>query len=297
MNGNRYFYDILNEFSVSESNGKTLFTAPEVENGHGYEPLGFDRINTSAADIMGWYGFRFSVETVTEFTEISVGAKLVGGEYSYSAELYGAGKHEFDVRLCDFDCELAKQCAWREFLSLSFAGNAKIVSLHLVRGRKIFAECDVRGRSEKVGGKVTYNVKVTNCSEKTEVVAASQIIEGWESLIFDISPKKAVIEPFEYAEFVLMSEIHDYMPVGGHEKSTVCFVPSGDGASEVSLEFYSMNRPSHPLIYHTSDEWKEVGEKIEKYDKKKKDYPPCEISARRIVLLLFIKVLREYVCF
>lgn len=279
MNGNRYFYDILNEFSVSESNGKTLFTAPEVENGHGYEPLGFDRINTSAADIMGWYGFRFSVETETEFTEISVGAKLVGGEYSYSAELYGAGKHEFDVRLCDFDCELAKQCVWREFLSLSFAGNAKIVSLHLVRGRKIFAECDVRGRSEKVGGKVTYNVKVTNCSEKTEVVAASQIIEGWESLIFDISPKKAVIEPFEYAEFVLMSEIHDYMPVGGHEKSTVCFVPSGDGASEVSLEFYSMNRPSHPLIYHTSDEWKEVGEKIEKYDKFKPEYERIKRTA------------------
>lgn len=88
-----------------------------------------------------------------------------------------------------------------------------------------------------------------------------------------------MIEPFEYAEFVLTSEIHDYMPVGGHEKTTVCFVPSGDGASEVSLEFYSMNRPSHPLIYHTSDEWKEVGEKIEKYDKFKPEYERIKRTA------------------
>lgn len=270
----RYFYDILSEFSAVREGNATVYTCPEAKTGHGYVPHGFDRINTSAADVMGWYGFRFCAETYVSDVTVTVTALLTDGEYRQTVTLAEEGAHEFDMRLCDFDCERAKAMVWRELTSVrvEFDGEATLVSARLVRGRSIYCDIAVRGLAGEVGDTLTYTVSVINCSEKTQTVLASQTVEGWESLVCAIEPRSAVIAQGERADFSVSVTLHDYMPVGSHEVSEVRFVPSEGGASAESVRLYSMRRHPHPMIYHTAEEWEGVREKIDKYEKFRPEY-------------------------
>ncbi len=280
MNEKRFYYDILSEFKTNRSGVKTTFIPPEAELGKGRVPYGFDSINTSAADVYGWYGFRFVMHTTAADTDVTVTVKVADGlVLSRRLTLPTAGEHSFDCRLQDFDIESAKPHVWHELHSVTVDTRAEIVVAKLVRGRVIAAVCDVKGKSGEVGDTLSYTVRVYNCSDATQSVVAEQIFDGWESIIYGIAPSAATILSFGEAEFTVTGEIHDYMVRGAHEKGTVRFTPSGDGASAVTVDVYSMRAVIHPLIYHTSEEWEKTAEKIDNYEKFKPEYERMKLVA------------------
>ncbi len=267
MNDFRTHYDVLSEFSKKIQGRVTTYTVPEAESGAGRIPYGFDFIDTSSADVYGWYGFLFTVSTEGE-AEVKVTATL-GDGVSVSSRLHlpEKGEHSFDCRLCDFDLEAARPHLWHRLRSLSVETEGEVLRCRLVRGKRIAVICDVRGRSGDVGEELTYTAKVYNCTDATVSVSAEQTYEGWESLILGIAPERVTLPPYGEGEFTLTGRIHDYMVPGTHEKDTVRFTPSGDGAAAVTLYLYSMRSLPHPMIYHTAEEWDETAAKIRKYEK------------------------------
>ncbi len=273
MTEKRFFYDILKEFDCEKSENTAVYICPEVKTGHGRIPYGFDTLNTSAADVCGWYGFRFTVKSMGDL-KITVEAELTEGRYRQSVSLAGAGEHAFDCRLEDFDLERAKQVLWRELhsVSLIFDGEVELISARLVKGRSIAVECDVCGLSGEADDILTYTAIAVNCSRTAQTVTARQAILGWESLIAEITPDEARIEAGEGALFTVKVRMHGYIPRGKHEVTEIDFVPSDGGASKESLKLYSMRTHPHPMIYHTADEWVKTKAKIDKYERFHPEY-------------------------
>ncbi len=272
MNTVRTHYDVLSEFSRETHGRVTTYTVPEAVSGAGRIPYGFDFIDTSSADVYGWYGFLFTVRTESE-ADVKVTARLGDGvEVTAKLSLPEKGDHSFDCRLCDFDLEAAKPHLWRRLHSLSVETKGEVVRCELVRGKTIAAECDVRGKSGDIGDELLYKVRIYNCTDKIVSISAEQAYEGWESIILSITPEMIVLLPYGEAEFNVTGRIHDYMVPGAHEKDTIRFTPSGDGAAAVTVDLYSMRTVRHPMIYHTAEEWDETAEKIRKYDKFKSEF-------------------------
>ncbi len=280
MTDKRFFYNILNEFDITATENGARYTFPEAKAGRGRIPYGFDSINTSAADVYGWYGFRFCVKSKGD-VKVTVAVTLTDGEYSQSVSLADAGTHSFDCRLEDFDLERARKASWRELhsVAVTFDGEAELASARLVKGRDISVECDVRGREGDVGETLTYTVRAVNCSEKRQTVTARQVIDGWESLIAEISPEWVRLEAGEEADFTVEVRMHDYIPVGAHEVTRIDFIPSEGGASKETVSLYSLRRHPHPMIYYTSDEWAATRAKIDKYAKFRPEYERMKKSA------------------
>lgn len=240
---------------------RLVFPKPE---GAGIRPYGFDWIHDGAMDAMGWYGFRFRLLTDRQDVRIRIRAGFAEGETLEAAFcLAEPGEHSCDIALEDFDVERAKTNIWRQLVSLEMAGpSVGILSAELLRGSRIALEHGVLGKSGNVGETVCYRVTVHNCLNRRQCVKVSQAVAGWESMYARIVPEHLCLEPYGSSQVEISVRIHDYMPPGAHEKTTVRFLPEGDTSGARELSFQTLRALRHPYIYHTKEKWQEVAENI-----------------------------------
>lgn len=239
-----------------------LYPAPE---GAGVRPLGFDFVNDAAADVMRWQGFRLQLATDGPNKSVTVTAGFFGGSKLQAVLAFAeAGEHCCHLALQDFDIEKAKTNIWRELVSVEVTGAMEIKSAELLRGRSIAIETDVLGKSGDIGETVQYTVTVHNCRNCRQMVSAVQAVEGWESMYAEISPEQFLLEPYGSHEVTISVCVHDYLPMGAHEKTTVRFLPEGNSAEAEEVTVATLRTLEHPYIYHTKDKWKEVAERVEK---------------------------------
>jgi len=71
-----------------------------------------------------------------------------------------------------------------------------------------------------------------------------------------------VLEPYASCNVQVTVQVHDDMPAGAHEKTTVRFLPEGDSKGAQEVSFTTLSYLEHPYIYHTRQKWMEVAEKI-----------------------------------
>ncbi len=256
--------DLCSEWRAKKlDNGmKYVFPAPD---GAGLRPNGFDFINEAAVDVMRWYGFRLCLLTKEPDAQVLVTAGFAGGRtVSSSLILAQAGEHRIDLALEDFDIERAKSNIWRElvFLQISGEGGLQVSAAELLRGSSIAIETGVLGKPGKQGENVSYSVTVHNCHNHRQWVCASQVVQGWESLYAKITPERFLLEPYASCSVQITVQVHDYMPAGAHEKTTVRFLPEGDSKGAQEVSFTTLSYLEHPYIYHTRQKWAEVAEKI-----------------------------------
>lgn len=256
--------DLLHEWRLEEERIRFVFPKPE---GAGIRPYGFDVINDGAADVMGWYGLRFRLSAGKEDTRITVRAGFAGGESLEAAFcLAEAGEHSCDIALEDFDVERAKANIWRELVSVEVlsaeAPSLKILSAELLRGSRIALEPGILGKSGNIGETMRYAVTVHNCQNRRQWVKVSQAVAGWESMYAEIVPENLCLEPYGSSRVEISIRIHDYMPPGAHEKTTVRFLPEGDASGAEELSFQTLRALKHPYIYHTEEKWQEVADNI-----------------------------------
>ncbi|WP_438351517.1 hypothetical protein ACP8HI_13250 [Paenibacillus sp. FA6] len=239
----------------------------------GWYPIGFERGNDSALDVMGWYGLKLALNTDSEETEITVKASFIDNR-SISAVIWlaGAGSHEVSLRLSDFEVESSKDNIWRFLKSIELHGNAEVISALLVKGDRIFVETDILGKAGDIGEEVRYTMCVHNCTDSKQSVVIKQLFEGWESLLPEISPSRFVLERNGKQQVEVVMKVHDYMVPGGHESTVLQFTAGGDGGNAVQVELKTLSRLAHPYIYYNEEQWRETAEKIAKYEKFKPGY-------------------------
>ncbi len=138
----------------------------------------------------------------------------------------------------------------------------KILSAELLRGSRIALEPDILGKSGEMGETIRYTVTVHNCQNRRQCVKVSQAVAGWESMYAEIEPASLCLEPYGSSRMEISVRIHDYMPPGAHEKTTVRFLPEGDASGAQELSFQTLRALRHPYIYHTEEKWREVAENI-----------------------------------
>lgn len=256
--------DLISEWKTEQKEGGIRYTYPAPE-GAKKRPLGFDIVNEAAVDVMGWYGFRLSLNTKGHNVHITAEAGFADGRrLRREFTLAEPGEHLCDMSLESFDIEMVKSNVWRELKSLEVIGDARIMDAKILRGSSIAIETGVLGKSGKVGETVRYTVTVHNCLGTNQWVSASQAAEGWESMGARIVPEKFLLEPYGNCQVEVSVQVHEYMPAGAHEKTILCFLPEGNSAGAAQVSFYTLSALEHPYIYHTKDGWGEVAKKIQR---------------------------------
>lgn len=245
-----------------ENGIRFLYPAPK---GAGMRPLGFDFVNDAAADVMRWQGFHLQLLTDQPNKSVTVTARFAGGSELQSVLAFAeAGEHSCSLALQDFEIEQAKTNIWRELVSVEITGTAKIKEAELLRGSSISLETGVLGKAGDAGETVQYTITVHNCRGRKQLVSAVQSIEGWESMYAEIVPERFLLEPYGSCEVMVSVRVHDYMPAGAHEKTTIRFIPEGDSAEAKEVSVATLRKLEHPYIYHTKEKWKEVAEAVQK---------------------------------
>lgn len=258
--------DLYGEWKKEVTEGGIRFVFPARE-GAGIRPYGFDFVNDAAADVMRWHGFRFTLYTERSDTAVRVTAGFAdGGSVSAGFRLADAGGHSCSLALEDFDVERAKSNIWRELVFVELNGELAVKSARLLKGKRIAVETGILGKHTDAGETAVYDVTVCSCSDSRQWVEASQVIEGWESMYADICPERFVLEPYGSCQVKVSVKMHDNIPKGAHEKTTVRFVPEGSSDRAEEVSFWTLRTLEHPYIYHTQEKWAETAVKIDRED-------------------------------
>ncbi|KRE69608.1 hypothetical protein [Paenibacillus sp. Soil750] len=237
---------------------------PTPDGSVGWYPIGFERGNDAALDVMGWHGLELVVHTAGEETEVIVKAGFIDDRsVSATVLLAGAGEHQVSIKLSDFDMETCKGNIWRFLKRFELCGEAELIRAELRRGQRIYVESDVRGKSGEIGDEVVYTMTIHNCTEVKQSVTVKQVFEGWESLLPIVTPSRFILEPNEKQEVTAKVNVHERMVPGGHEATVLRFIAGGDSGSAVHVELITMRSLQHPYIYHNEEQWKAVKTKID----------------------------------
>lgn len=273
--------NLLREWNVEgarTADGYSLYCGlrleyPTPKQARGWYPIGFERGNDVALDVMGWYGLKLGVLLHEDTADLAVTAYFIDNrQVSAHLSLAGAGKHDIHLKLTDFEIETCKANIWRFLKRFELQGNAELVTAVLTRGDRLYVEAPVRGKAGEVGQQVVYDVTVYNCTDRKLSVDVKQICKGWESLFPVVAPDRFVLDPYGRQYVTVTFHIHDKMVPGGHENTVLSFVPNGDSASAVEVEFKTLRRLPHPYIYHNEQQWKETKAKIDRYPKFRPGY-------------------------
>ncbi len=267
-----------------ENGIRFLYPAPE---GAGRRPLGFDFANDAAADVMRWHGFHLQLVTNEPNKSVTVTAGFFDGSKLQAMLVFAeAGEHCCQLALQDFEVERAKTNIWRELVSVEVTGAMEIKNMKLLRGSSIYVETGILGKSGNVSETVQYKMVVHSCRGCRQTVSAVQAIEGWESMYAEISPENFLLEPYGSKEITVSVCVHDDMPAGAHEKTTIRLIPEGNSAEAEEISIFTLRALEHPYIYHTKEKWKEVAERIQRepaflegYEKLRVDADGWEVPA------------------
>lgn len=138
----------------------------------------------------------------------------------------------------------------------------EVVSAELLKGSRIAVETGILGKPGKIKDTIQYEAVVYNCFHRGQWIDVSQVVEGWESMYAEISPKRFFLEPCGCGLVKIKVQLHENLPQGAHEKTIVRFLPEGDCAAAEEVSFCTIRALKHPYIYHTEEKWKKVAENI-----------------------------------
>lgn len=239
------------------------FCCPVPKAARGRIPYGFDTINDSAVNVMGWYGFFLSCQTEKENVELTFSVKFYNGQVMEKKVSFAEpGEHKFTIRLEDFLYPSGMSNRWRELTEVTISGEAFLTQVLLLKGKKLCVKSEVLGKAACTGEEITYEVMVGNCTLEKQLVEISQKFYGWESMEAQILPKSFVLQPEEEKTITVKVMLNDRFVPGGHEDTTLCFIPDGDGSAAESITFSSLCKLAQPFIYHTKEGWAKVAENI-----------------------------------
>ncbi|MDO4325873.1 MAG: hypothetical protein Q4E24_07560 [bacterium] len=263
-----YCWDLQTEWNMSQKDNQTLFQYPFE--GDFYEE-GFVKRHAGAADLMDFEGLFLTLSSQKE-QRVKVTIYFADKQpVSCERSIVSGTKQCILVSWKDFPVEIAKENYWQYVTKIQIDTGAVIQKCQLRKRTSVYADFPVRGKSGHSGETVVYCGTVYNCSDEPLWVKAAQIYEGWESVKLSIHWKnlpdteEICLNPGEKKDIEVSFQIHDNMVEGGHETSTILFRTQGSISGEESITLQTMRALPHPYLYHNTDGWKKVEEKIGQY--------------------------------
>lgn len=142
----------------------------------------------------------------------------------------------------------------------------QIRNVSVTKGEFIALEAPIQGKSVPSGGKVAYEVELSNTSSEIQNVQLHFTKYGWESMTKTVEPSAIELQPFEVKKCKVVVNVPTKLPEGVREKQTLKAIPNGKGSSAVTLQFTTAAAVPIPNIVFTREKWQEVRNKMEQYD-------------------------------
>lgn len=262
-------YDLLKDWKISRQDDTLTFLYPEDGT---FYPYGFVQRHSGAVNLMDFAGLFLTADVeAAETMKITVGF-ADGKEISCTLPIAEGLGRRIKVAFSDFPVETSKETAWQYVDRVTLDTCAIIRSCRIQRREQLFADFPVRGKAAQAGETAVYEGRIYNCGAEPVMVTAAQLYEGWESMTAEIhwerqeSEEAIILQPEESRALDIRLRVHDYMVAGGHETSVIRFRAQGEETGEELLELKTMRSLPHPYIYHDTEGWAQVKQKIEQYD-------------------------------
>ena len=227
--------------------------------------------NDFTADLYGWYGFTFETE-VHGTEEIEVKAGLLDfGEvnveevidfYTWRGTVCGDGMVKVWVPLCRFDLLSTMPAKWRFLRSVET--NREVSGFRAVKSRAVAAEAEILSKPAEAGEKVSYELRLINCTDSTQAVTLGLEKTGYEVCEVHMPERVTLLAPYEEKSVSVEVTMSERVAEGGFEKQRIEVISNG-GDGEI-IELYTVRHMAHPYIVCTESGWDEVKEKAEKYE-------------------------------
>ena len=287
--------DILREWEMQGKERGFYFRHPVKENAVGFYPCGFIQKNDSAVDFTGWYGMVLEVKCINakaagmeegeacqDNVSAAVNAEHCGitvafaDKASLKADVPFLLQNEhavIEVPFSVFPLETVAQNYWQFVTAIEIEWGKSdlcITAFRICRGRGIYLEMPIKGKSGETGEEIVYEGCLYNCEPTAMIAVLQQSFEGWESLRAEITMSsgeaQTQLPPYGSVSFEVKVKVHDYMVPGGHESTTVKVMGwNGQAAYQEQVILKTMRTLRHPYIYHNEDGWRGVMDKINKY--------------------------------
>ncbi len=131
---------------------------------------------------------------------------------------------------------------------------------------KLFSEA--RSLAGEKNAKLNYELKVMNCTNRTQSVNLAHHPYSKHVMRSSIKPNHLTLEPGEIKSTNIIVNVTDRVPPGGRERQKIVALANGQLGGDIEL--ITARKLPHPYLVHTPERWQEVREKINNYGWAKK---------------------------
>lgn len=267
--------------SGSFSTGETIaYTYPDGEKG--WHRVGLSSVHDGSSYWRDQYGVRMDIfnptnanlaATATLRTAPTLkGSQLVVDTFKSQVSVAGTGWHTITFPIESFDYEKARPFvleAIKTFaLETSLLDGSKaeiqIRAPHLIKADIVSLESPRFSKSAKGGETVTYELNLTNCTNKPQAVTLSRIIRGREVMSTTITPDLLSLKPGESKAITIEVTVSDRVAAGGRESQIIQATANGKDAGQI--EYITLAHMDHPYIMHTKERWDDVRKKAKEVE-------------------------------
>lgn len=161
-------------------------------------------------------------------------------------------------------------------------GEVQLKNIQLTKAEQIALLCKINGKSVKSGETAIYDVEVANTTNQLQAVQLSFKHYGWESMLPTVSPSSLELKPGESRICQVKVKVPMALPVGTREKQILRVITNAK--EDASLTLITASTLPAPNILHTAARWKDVKDKVVKYDWAKKSQQKYEELARKWIV-------------
>jgi len=152
-------------------------------------------------------------------------------------------------------------------------------NVQLVKAEQVALQTEIKGKAVKSGETAVYDVEVGNTTDQPQAVQLTIKRFGWESMQPTVLPTAFELKPGETRMCQVKVIVPASMPEGSREKQEL--LVTANGKEDNPLTLITASALSTPNILHTATRWKEVRDKVEKYEWAKKSRQEYEDLATK----------------
>lgn len=161
-------------------------------------------------------------------------------------------------------------------------GQIRLRNVQLVKAERVALQIEIKGKAVKSGETAVYDVEVGNTTDQPQAVHLTIKQLGWESMQSTVSPANFELKPGETRMCQVKVVVPNSMPDGAREKQEL--LVTANGIEDKSLILITASALPAPNILHTAARWKEVRDKVDKYEWAKKSQQEYEDLAYKWVV-------------
>lgn len=259
--------------------------------------IGFRNFRDDVSDWSQFSGLEFEIflkEEKTVQVDISLkvpekDTKNLIGETHARTSITGKGWHTIYLTWASLEINEAQRLGiLRNIKEISITPKSlskeavQIKNIILKKAHQVSLEAEIKGKAVKSGQNASYDVIVSNTTNKTQAVELSFQHYGWESMSASISPMNLQLSPGESQICKMQVTVPLSMPEGSREKQTLRVI--ANGMEDASLTLITASSLPAPNILHTADRWKKIKNNVDKYDWAKQGLKEYEDLARNWVV-------------